>query len=91
MVGGLLGGSLSGAVTPADYINGITDGFIGYTVAVALVKAFFFGFIITSVSAFKGFYVRGGALEVGQASTHGVVISCITILAADYVITALML
>lgn len=91
LVGGLLGGSLSGAVTPADYINGITDGFIGYTVAVALVKAFVFGFIITSVSAFKGFYVRGGALEVGQASTRGVVISCITILVADYIITALML
>ena len=91
LVGGLLGGSLSGAVTPADYINGITDGFIGYTVAVALVKAFVFGFIITSVSAFKGFYVRGGALEVGQASTRGVVISCITILVADYIVTALML
>lgn len=91
LIGGLLGGSLSGAVTPADYINGITDGFIGYTVAVALVKAFVFGFIITSVSAFKGFYVRGGALEVGQASTRGVVISCITILVADYIVTALML
>lgn len=91
LVGGLLGGSLSGAVTPTDYINGITDGFIGYTVAVALVKAFVFGFIITSVSAFKGFYVRGGALEVGQASTRGVVISCITILVADYIVTALML
>lgn len=91
LIGGLAGGSLSGAVTPADYINGITDGFIGYTVAVALVKAFVFGFIITSVSAFKGFYVRGGALEVGQASTRGVVISCITILVADYIVTALML
>ncbi|GGC22610.1 ABC transporter permease [Parapedobacter defluvii] len=91
LVGGLAGGSLSGAVTPADYINGITDGFIGYTVAVALVKAFVFGFIITSVSAFKGFYVRGGALEVGQASTRGVVISCISILVADYIVTALML
>ena len=91
LVGGLLGGSLSGAVTPTDYINGITDGFIGYTVAVALVKAFVFGFIITTVSAFKGFYVRGGALEVGQASTRGVVISCITILVADYIVTALML
>lgn len=91
LIGGLAGGALSGAVTPADYINGITDGFIGYTVAVALVKAFVFGFIITSVSAFKGFYVRGGALEVGQASTHGVVISCITILVADYIVTALML
>lgn len=91
LVGGLLGGALSGAVTPSDYINGITDGFKGYTVAVALVKAFVFGFIITSVSAFKGFYVRGGALEVGQASTRGVVISCISILAADYIVTALML
>ncbi|MFC7525181.1 MlaE family ABC transporter permease [Parapedobacter sp. GCM10030251] len=91
LVGGLMGGALSGAVTPADYINGITDGFIGYTVAVALVKAFVFGFIITSVSAFKGFYVRGGALEVGQASTRGVVISCISILVADYIVTAMML
>lgn len=91
LAGGLMGGALSGAVTPADYINGITDGFIGYTVAVALVKAFVFGFIITSVSAFKGFYVRGGALEVGQASTRGVVISCISILVADYIVTALML
>jgi len=91
LVGGLAGGALSGAVTPADYINGITDGFIGYTVAVALVKAFVFGFVITSVSAFKGFYVRGGALEVGQASTRGVVISCISILVADYIVTALML
>lgn len=91
LVGGLAGGALSGAVTPADYINGITDGFIGYTVAVALVKAFVFGFVITSVSAFKGFYVQGGALEVGQASTRGVVISCISILVADYIVTALML
>ena len=91
LTGGLIGGAVSGAVTPADYINGITDGFIGYTVAVALVKAFVFGFIITSVSAFKGFYVRGGALEVGQASTRGVVISCISILVADYIVTALML
>jgi len=91
LVGGLIGGAVSGAVTPADYINGITDGFIGYTVAVALVKAFVFGFVITSVSAYKGFYVRGGALEVGQASTRGVVISCIAILAMDYLVTALML
>ncbi|MGK6351863.1 MlaE family ABC transporter permease [Parapedobacter sp. DT-150] len=91
LAGGLMGGAISGAVTPADYINGITDGFIGYTVAVALVKAFVFGFVITSVSAFKGFYVRGGALEVGQASTRGVVISCISILVMDYIVTALML
>jgi len=89
--GGLIGGSLSGAVTPADYILGITGEFNGYTVTVALVKAFVFGFVITSVAAYHGFYVQGGALEVGQASTKSVVISCIMILATDYIITALML
>ncbi len=91
LTGGLIGGALSGAVTPADYITGITDTFNGYTMWVAMVKAFVFGFIITSVSAYQGFYVQGGALEVGQASTQSVVISCISILAADYVITAVML
>jgi phospholipid/cholesterol/gamma-HCH transport system permease protein len=89
--GGLIGGSLSGAVTPSDYIMGITGDFRGYTIAVALVKAFVFGFIITTIAAYHGFYVKGGALEVGQASTRSVVVSCIMILAADYVITALML
>lgn len=89
--GGLAGGALSGAVTPADYIMGITGDFNGYTVAVAMVKAFVFGFIITSISAYQGFYVRGGSLEVGLASTKSVVVSCITILVCDYIITALML
>ena len=56
-----------------------------------MVKAVVFGFIITSVPAYKGFYVSGGALEVGEAGTQAVVIGCITILASDYLITALML
>jgi len=91
LVGGLLGGALSGAVTPDDYIEGIRGGFNGFTMAVAMVKATVFGFIITSVPAYKGFHVRGGALEVGQAGTRAVVIGCISILACDYLITALML
>ncbi|QBQ40161.1 MlaE family ABC transporter permease [Sphingobacterium psychroaquaticum] len=89
--GGLIGGAMSGAVAPNDYIQGIQGGFNGFTIVVALVKAFIFGFIITSVPAYKGFYVRGGALEVGQAGTQAVVIGCIAILACDYIITALML
>jgi phospholipid/cholesterol/gamma-HCH transport system permease protein len=91
LVGGLLGGVLTGAVTTNEYIQGIQGGFNGLTVAVAMVKAFVYGFIITTIPAYKGFHVRGGALEVGQAGTRAVVIGCITILACDYVITALML
>jgi len=91
IAGGLFGGLLTGAVAPSDYIQGIQGGFNGFTVTVALVKAVIFGFIITSIPAYQGFYVRGGALEVGQAGTRAVVIGCISILACDYVITALML
>ncbi|MDN3585853.1 MULTISPECIES: ABC transporter permease [Pedobacter] len=89
--GGYIGGSISGAVTPAEYIQGITTDFNPYTIVVALVKAFVFGFIITSVPAYEGFYVRGGALEVSQASTRAVVISCISILVCDYLVTQLLL
>lgn len=89
--GGYLGGSLSGAVSGADYMLGITTGFNPYTITVSLVKAFVFGFIITSVPAYEGFYVKGGALEVAQASTRAVVVSCIAILACDYIVTQLLL
>lgn len=91
ITGGLIGGALSGAVAPADYIMGIRDNFNGFTVWVAMVKACMFGFVITTVPAHKGFHVRGGALEVGQAGTQAVVIGCISILAMDYIITAMML
>ncbi|MGO1243308.1 MAG: MlaE family ABC transporter permease [Sphingobacterium sp.] len=91
ITGGLVGGTLSGAVAPSDYIQGIQGGFNGFTIVVALVKACIFGFVITSVPAYMGFFVRGGALEVGQAGTKAVVVGCISILATDYIITALML
>ncbi len=89
--GGYLAGTLSGAVTAQDYITGITTDFIPFTFTVSMVKAVIFAFIITTVSAYQGFYTTGGALEVGQSSTRAVVISCIAILFADYVIAQLLL
>ncbi|WP_419802919.1 MlaE family ABC transporter permease [Mucilaginibacter sp.] len=91
ILGGYFGGSLSGAVSPADYILGITTNFNSYTIVVALVKAVVFGFIITTVGAYKGFYVNGGAVEVSQASTSAVVVTCISILASDYAVTQMLL
>jgi len=91
IMGGYLAGTASGAITSADFIQGLTTGFIPFTVTVAMVKAVVFAIIITTVSAYQGFYTNGGALEVGQSSTKAVVISCISILAADYVIAQLLL
>ena len=89
--GGYLAGSLSGAVTSQDFITGLKTGFDSFIITVSMVKSVIFAFIITSVSAYQGFYTEGGALEVGQSSTKAVVISCIAILFSDYVIAQLLL
>lgn len=89
--GGYLAGSISGAVSAQDYITGLTTDFIPFTVTVCMVKAVIFAFIITSVSAYQGFYTEGGALEVGISSTRAVVVSCIAILFADYLVAQLLL
>lgn len=91
ITGGYLAGTASGAVTAAEFVQGLTTNFNPFTVTIAMVKAVTFAIIITTVSAYQGFYTNGGALEVGQSSTKAVVISCIAILAADYIIAQLLL
>jgi phospholipid/cholesterol/gamma-HCH transport system permease protein len=91
IVGGYIAGTLSGAVTPNDFILGLTEGFIPFTLTVSMVKSVIFAFIITSVSAYQGFYTSGGALEVGISSTRAVVVSCIAILFTDYLVAQLLL
>jgi phospholipid/cholesterol/gamma-HCH transport system permease protein len=56
-----------------------------------LVKGYVFSFIISSIPAYFGYHVRGGALEIGRASTKAVVVSCVLILFADYILSALLL
>lgn len=95
MVVGIFGGWLAviitGVLSSADYIYGIQYWFIPYYITYAIVKTIVYAFIITSVPAFFGYYVEGGALEVGKASTKGVVYSCVFILLSDLIITQLML
>jgi phospholipid/cholesterol/gamma-HCH transport system permease protein len=91
ITGGYIACIVTGDITPADYLMGVNEGFAGITIRVALVKAFVFGFIIASVCSYQGFYTNGGALEVGQSATAGVVYSCVFILFADLMITSLML
>jgi len=55
-----------------------------------LAKAACFGVILAVISCYKGFNTKGGAEGVGRATTEAVVMSSITILVADYVLTSLM-
>ena len=91
ILGGYLAGTLSDAISPQDYITGIRTSFIPYNIFFMCIKPFVFGFLIASIASFKGYYTKGGALEVGQASTAAVTNSCIAILIADYVLAILLL
>lgn len=90
-LGGLMAGDVTGAVTAYDFTLGLQTYYDPYQVAVMYVKAFTFGFLITSVAAYQGYYTSGGALEVGASSTRAVVYSCLTMVIADYLIAQIML
>ena len=83
--GGRLASTLGGILSGDTYDRGLLLDFIPKNVWFALVKAYTFAFIISSVSSFYGYNVKGGSLEIGRASTSAVVTSCILILFADYI------
>ncbi len=95
MAVGIFGGLIStfsiDNLSMQDYINGLQWDFSAYRVYYSLIKSDVFALIITTVSSYHGFMVKGGALEVGKASTRGVIYSIILILMANLFITHLML
>lgn len=91
IAGGYMAGTASGALTGVQYVEGIRMDFVPYNVVFALIKAFVFGFIVSSISSYQGYFTRGGALEVGAASTKAVTATVIAILLADYALAQLLL
>ncbi|GIV42391.1 MAG: ABC transporter permease [Vicingaceae bacterium] len=89
--GGWIVAELSDIVTTSQYLYGIQYDFDPFNITYALVKTVVFAIVITSIPAYHGYYVRGGALEVGKASTRGVVYSSVVVLILNYVITQIML
>ncbi len=89
--GGRLAGTMAGIIPANIYDKGLIELFVPYNVYFALTKSYVFAFIISSIPAYYGYHVRGGALEIGRASTKAVVVSCVLILFADYVLSALLL
>lgn len=91
LFGGYLVGSLTGIITPHDYIYGIRFVFNEFTVTFALIKGAVFAFLVASISSYQGYYTQGGALEVGISSTKAVTTSVIAVLLADYFLAQLLL
>lgn len=90
MVGGYLSSVLPGLLTDAEYVQGLRSFFQPFNVVMMFVKATVFAYILTTVSCFQGYYVKGGSIELGQASTNAVVFSDVLILLADFIIALVL-
>ena len=93
LVGGWIAGVQSGLYSTETYLIGIrafwyTDAWYVYY---ALVKTLVFGFLITSIACYFGYYTKGDSLEVGRSSTKAVVAASVAILLANYILTQLIL
>jgi phospholipid/cholesterol/gamma-HCH transport system permease protein len=88
---GLVAAEFVVSVAQEDYIYGLRHTFDPYSLYFAIYKSLVYAFLISSISAYRGFYISGGAVAVGKASTRAVTDSCIAILLADYILTQLLL
>jgi phospholipid/cholesterol/gamma-HCH transport system permease protein len=91
MFGGWLSLVLSNLSTTEEYLLGLRAFFDPFHIKYALTKTVVFGFLIVSVSSYYGYYVKGGSLDVGRASTQAVVSSSVTILIANFLLTQMIL
>ncbi len=89
--GGRLAGSMAGILSTDTYDRGLMENFVPYNIFFALIKAYAFAFVISSIPAYYGYHVKGGALEIGRSSTTAVVVSCVAILFVDYILAAILL
>ena len=90
-LGGWISLLLSDLCSTETYLLGIRTDFKVFNVFYALTKTVVFGFLIASIASFYGYYVKGGAINVGKASTQAVVISSICILIANFILTQMIL
>ena len=91
LLGGFCVAFFTDIISVARYTYGIQAYFTEWYVWYGLIKSLVFAFIISSVASYWGYYVKGGALQVGKASTNAVVSSSILILLFDVILTKLLL
>ncbi|MBL4605341.1 MAG: ABC transporter permease [Flavobacteriaceae bacterium] len=91
ILGGWVAGYTSGMFSVIDYLQGVQMEFDPFLIKYALVKTLVFAFLIATVPSYHGYYVKGGSIAVGKASTQSVVWTIILIVIANYFLTQMLL
>lgn len=89
--GGWIAGVLSGFFSGLDYITGLQTDFTPFLIVYALIKTLVFAFLIATVPSYHGYYVKGGSIAVGSASTQAVVWTTVLIVITNYFLTQMLL
>ena len=93
MIVGMFGGFLvarMGVMLPSDFVDGLLYAFDSWEITYSLIKMTVFAYLITSISAYCGYYAKGNSLEVGRASTRAVVSSSVTLMIFTLILTQIM-
>ena len=91
ILGGYIAATTSMDVTAFDFVRGLKDWFRPWDAIFGIIKGFFFGITITSISCYFGYYTTGGAQGVGKSTTTTVGVSCLSLVVLDYILAALLL
>ncbi|XLS30154.1 MlaE family ABC transporter permease [Flavobacteriaceae bacterium M23B6Z8] len=91
ILGGWTAGVFGGFSTSAEFVQGLQVDFKPFHVFYAFLKTFVFAFVLATIPSFHGFYMRGGALEVGKASTTAFVWTSVVIIVLNYILTQMLL
>jgi phospholipid/cholesterol/gamma-HCH transport system permease protein len=89
--GGFIASVYGGFGNSTDFISGLQMEFIPFHITYAFIKTFIFAMILATIPSFHGYYMKGGALEVGKASTVSFVWTSVTIILMNYILTQLLL
>ena len=89
--GGWMAGVYGGFATSSDFVQGLQMDFIPFHIIYAFIKTFIFAILLATIPSFHGFYMKGGALEVGKASTVSFVWTSVMIILMNYILTQLLL
>ncbi|MDQ7917350.1 ABC transporter permease [Mesonia sp. MT50] len=91
LLGAYMAGVMGGFVASEQFLEGLQSDFIPFHLAYAFIKSFFFALILATVPSYHGYYMKGGSLEVGQASTTSFVWTSVILIITNYVLTQLLL
>jgi len=91
IIGGMAACVFGGYSTFEDYVTGVQMDFMPFHMVYAFIKTLVFAFLLATIPSFHGYYMKGGALEVGKASTTAFVWTSVAIISLNYILTQMLL